>query len=403
MIGKILKQRYCIVEELGAGGEGHLYLAKDMELGTVWAIKELSIEKKREAEILRRLDHPAIPCMVDYAETEESCYLIMEYIHGKSLGQLLRENYVFSTEEILKIGEKLAEVCVYLHQQKPAIYYGDLKPDNIMRTDAGNLYLVDFGSAVPGYEHRNLVRMGTKGFAPPEQYEGRLCAASDIYALGKTLSSLLGKRGIWKFWKIPEFALFLWKCTRSKEEKRYQSMEQVRRILWKFQKKKGTGWKRIGLLGTLILGILWVASFFPLKEKVYPLEEALKIVTDQYYEEAFLSGEFSAVPWEEMEQQLQSFQKQYPKKEEQRRILLLLAVNAELQGQWDRAGVYYEQLLLYDHEYAEGYGKYGLFLLRTGKKKDSQNLWRKFVNTEIEWEDCRSVLLWKEKMECVVR
>ena len=86
--------RYCILEQVGAGGEGHLYLARDMELGNYWAVKELPLEKKREARLLRLLEHPSIPRMVDYVENGDHCYLIMEYIRGKSLGQMLKEGHV---------------------------------------------------------------------------------------------------------------------------------------------------------------------------------------------------------------------------------------------------------------------------------------------------------------------
>ena len=101
LTGMILKMRYCVVEEIGSGGEGHLYLARDMELGNYWAVKELPISKKREAKLLRLLEHPFVPRMVDYIEKEEACYLVMEFIRGKSLGQLQRVGHVFTAEEIL--------------------------------------------------------------------------------------------------------------------------------------------------------------------------------------------------------------------------------------------------------------------------------------------------------------
>ena len=127
LTGMILKMRYCVVEEIGSGGEGHLYLARDMELGNYWAVKELPISKKREAKLLRLLEHPFVPRMVDYIETEEACYLVMEFIRGKSLGQLQRVGHVFTAEEILSYSDTVLQVLEYLHNQKPPIYYGDLK------------------------------------------------------------------------------------------------------------------------------------------------------------------------------------------------------------------------------------------------------------------------------------
>ena len=87
LIGNVLKERYCIVEQLGHGGGGSLYLAKDMELGICRAVKEIPIAKKKEARLMQYLEYPAIPKIIDYMETGEYCYLIMEYIKGQSLGE----------------------------------------------------------------------------------------------------------------------------------------------------------------------------------------------------------------------------------------------------------------------------------------------------------------------------
>ena len=144
LTGMILKMRYCILEQAGSGGEGNLYLARDMELGNYWAVKELPICKKREARLLRLLEHPSIPRMIDYVENGDHCYLVMEYIRGKSLSQLYREGHVFTAEELLFLGDTVLTVLEYLHGQKPPVYYGDLKPDNLMLSDSGKLYLVDF-------------------------------------------------------------------------------------------------------------------------------------------------------------------------------------------------------------------------------------------------------------------
>ena len=81
---------------------------------------------------MRFLEQPAIPKMVDYVEEEEFCYLIMEYIKGQSLGELLRSGKRFSLREILALGKEIARVLEYLHSRKPPVCYGDLKPDNLM-------------------------------------------------------------------------------------------------------------------------------------------------------------------------------------------------------------------------------------------------------------------------------
>ena len=104
---------------------------------------------------------------------------------------------------------EISDVFSYFHGRKPPVYYGDLKPDNLMLGENGRLYLIDLGGAVNGYKYHHKVCTGTAGFAAPEQYEGKINAATDIYTFGKTLSALCGKtdcllfiRNMSLFWLI---------------------------------------------------------------------------------------------------------------------------------------------------------------------------------------------------------
>ena len=106
--------RYCVLEEIGSGGEGSLYLARDMELGCYRAVKEIPSDRKKEAKLLRLLEHPSMPQMIDYVENGDYCYLVMEYIRGKSLGQLQREGHIFSAEEILEYTVVITGILEYL-------------------------------------------------------------------------------------------------------------------------------------------------------------------------------------------------------------------------------------------------------------------------------------------------
>ena len=194
LIGTILKERYYVIERIGHGGGGSLYLARDMELGIFRAVKEIPIIKKKEVMLMQRLDHPAIPKIVDCVETEEDCYLIMEYIKGQSLEEILCSEKNFSIQETLARGKEITRVLEYLHNRKPPVCYGDLKPDNLMLSETGHLYLVDLGSAMFDHGKRKRICEGTKGYAAPEQYQGYLSPRSDIYALGKTMEKLCGKK-----------------------------------------------------------------------------------------------------------------------------------------------------------------------------------------------------------------
>ena len=234
LIGTILKERYYVIERIGHGGGGSLYLARDMELGIFRAVKEIPLIKKKEVMLMQRLDHPAIPKIVDCVETEEDCYLIMEYIKGQSLEEILCSEKNFSIQETLARGKEITRVLEYLHNRKPPVCYGDLKPDNLMLSETGHLYLVDLGSAMFDHGKRKRICEGTKGYAAPEQYQGYLSPRSDIYALGKTMEKLCGKKK-WQCFLYPEFFWFLFRCTRKQENYRYVDLEQLpgENVFWK--------------------------------------------------------------------------------------------------------------------------------------------------------------------------
>lgn len=139
----VLKDRYCILEQIGKGGSGTVYLAKDMNLGVLRAVKEIPSDCRKEADMMLKLSHPLLPGVADYVEDGERCYIIMEYIKGKSLGQYLKEGKIFTISDIMKIGTEAADILVYLHSRKPPVYYGDLKPDNLILNEDGRIYLVD--------------------------------------------------------------------------------------------------------------------------------------------------------------------------------------------------------------------------------------------------------------------
>lgn len=407
LIGIILKGRYCIIEQIGQGGEGSLYLARDMELGTLWAVKELPMERKKEAKLMRLLEHPALPKMTDYAERGEFCYLVMEYIRGKSLRQWLDEGRIFSLEEIMKIGLEITEVMTYFHTQKPAVYYGDLKPENVMLTENGRLYLVDLGSAVFGYREKQKICLGTPGYAAPEQHEGRMTAASDVYALGKTMAALCGKNKTRYILGNFRFGFLLRKCCRRDEKLRYPDMRTVQNEIQTALGKDIHISVRKGLfLLMMMLSVILIGIFRFSKQSERPLlEKRLTEVTRKYYTDAFLNNSFMDRKkiCSDAEIELQLLLKDYPETESQRKLLLMLALNGEIQGEEEHAAIYYEQLILYDEDYGEAYGQYGLFLCRNGLQEESIRLWERYrsqwrkgamepmeIETLKKWEERRN-------------
>lgn len=403
--GMVLKDRYCIVEQIGKGGSGNVYLARDMELGVFWAVKELPVSAKKEARLLASLEHHLLPKMADYTEKGQYCYIIMERINGEALGESLRNGKVFSIKEAVDCAISLTQVLGYLHTRKPPVFYGDLKPDNLMISESGKLYLVDLGSAVTGYRDRQGVCMGTQGFAAPEQYQGRVGKVSDVYGLGKTLEALLGKKKRWLFLFCPRLAFLIFRCCRKKETERYQDMKILEKKLQKIQKnileKKGKG-----ILAVIACALIFaVAAVLLLNgEKKPDFYEKLTEVTDLYYGEQFLNGNVKERKQicKKAEEMLQKLLHQHSDREEQKVILSELAFNSEYAGDEEHAAFYYEQMILYDGSFREAYGEYGMFLLRIGQEAASGKLWntymRKEKKEELDEGFCRNLQLWEEYM-----
>ena len=204
-IGTVIDGKYEILREIGRGGMSVVYLAMDTHLNKQWAVKE--IRKKgsgrndeivvnsllAEANLMKRLDHPSLPRIVDIIDNGVTIYVVMDYIEGESLDKILAEYGAQPEEKVINWAMQIADALSYLHGQKPPIIYRDMKPANVMLKPEGNIKIIDFGIARE-YKEQNLADttvLGTKGYAPPEQYSGQTDPRSDIYALGMTMHHLL--------------------------------------------------------------------------------------------------------------------------------------------------------------------------------------------------------------------
>lgn len=177
--GFVLDGKYRILSVIGQGGMSTVYLAVHERLKQKWAVKEISMEYCEnyemisrklivEADILKRLDHPGLPKIVDIIEKKDAIWMVMEFIEGKTLKEILNERGRIEEKEILIWGKQLCEVLSYLHSKKPSIIYRDLKPENIILKKTGRLVLIDFGTARE-YCYKNTacdaMYLGTKGYA----------------------------------------------------------------------------------------------------------------------------------------------------------------------------------------------------------------------------------------------
>lgn len=211
----VLKNRYIIAKKIAQGGMSAIYVAVDRENpGSSWVVKEMSesaiaageraetVESfRREAVMLRTLNHPNLVKVLDvFHEPDQGrWYMVMEYIKGKTLLEILLETPGNLPERrVLDWAAQCCDVLTYLHSQNPPIIYRDMKPGNVMEQSRdGVCKVIDFGIArfwKPGRSKDTLI-LGTPGYAPPEQYgKGQTQFSSDVYALGATLHHLLTGR-----------------------------------------------------------------------------------------------------------------------------------------------------------------------------------------------------------------
>ncbi|HEY1351913.1 MAG TPA: protein kinase [Ktedonobacteraceae bacterium] len=208
----IVAQRYLILKVAGRGGMSAIYLALDMRMDRRHvAIKEMSQQNlddterqeaiarfQQEAHLLGTLQHPNLPRIYDAFDSEGRSFLVMDYIDGKNLLQILQETArPLPVDQVLHYADQLCNVLAYLHAHNPPIIFRDLKPTNVIATREGQIYLIDFGIArfFKEGQPQDTIALGSPGYAPPEQHgSGQTSPRSDLYALGATLHCCLTNR-----------------------------------------------------------------------------------------------------------------------------------------------------------------------------------------------------------------
>lgn len=258
---------YEIKSVIGEGGMSTVYLAEHKRLHTRWAVKQVAKQQQSarfdflaESNILKRLQHPMLPRIVDIFEDEQYIYIVEDFVEGVTMEHMLREVGRIDEKTGLQWLRDLCGAFRYLHGQTPhPIIYRDMKPANVMIQPDGTLKIIDFGIAREYKQDSNAdtTYIGTRGYAAPEQFgTAQTDARTDIYALGVTMYHALTGKSPYEppYEFVPARQLnptlsrgteyILNKCVRAEPVDRYQSVDELFDDLdhiYKFDK----AWKKV--------------------------------------------------------------------------------------------------------------------------------------------------------------
>lgn len=265
--GTIVGGKYRICRLIGRGGASCVYLAEDVRLGARWAVKEVFPERMAdakslagviaEARLMKSLSHPALPRIVDLIYGEVSILIVMDFIDGTPLDRVLAAEGLPNAATAMEWTIQIAEILDYLHSLDPPVIYRDLKPANLILESGGRIRLIDFNAARryrPG-KARDTEPLGTRGYAPPEQYgKAQTDARSDLYALGVTIKEFCGSDRSGVLWQAAR------RCTEKNPADRFGSAAELISFL-KSKKVRSVSEEKIGSARLVLLTLILSAIF----------------------------------------------------------------------------------------------------------------------------------------------
>lgn len=250
-IGSVIDGKYKLLAIVGQGVTFKVYLAKDIRLNKCWAVKVHDKKSHnsniimqmalQEVNMVKKLEHPAIPKIIDMVDNENYFCIVEEYVEGDTLESLVSKMGPQPVDLVVDLGKQLCNAFGYLHSLNPPHIYRDVKPANIMLKPDGNIKIIDFG-IMRLYNAKATADencLGTLGYASPEHFggKGQTDARSDIYSLGVTLHRLLTGFNPSKDAPPPirsinanlpiELEHIISKCTQLNPNDRYQSCEEL--------------------------------------------------------------------------------------------------------------------------------------------------------------------------------
>ena len=330
-IGSIIDGKYKILNKIGQGGMSVVYLAMNERANKQWAIKEVRKDGVKdydvvrqgliaETDILKRLNHPHLPSIIDVIDRDDTFLIVTDYIEGKSLDHWLKKDGAQPQEKVVEWAKQICDVLGYLHSRKPPIIYRDLKPANVMLKPDGQIMIIDFGTAREFKETsiEDTSCLGTQGYAAPEQYggHGQTDARTDIYTLGATMYHLLTGHNP----SLPPYEMYpirrwnpalssglekiVLKCTQRNPNDRYQNcaelmyaLEHYGELDSAYRRKQSIKWKSfVASCALTVVSLAGSIGFKVAESKTIKnsydgyISEATKVTTQEeradYYEKA---------------------------------------------------------------------------------------------------------------------
>ena len=258
--------RYRIIEKLGEGSEGSVFLALYLPTEEFRAVKKIRTGEDtatcRELEMMKHLRCEHLPRIIDVLREGPYTYLVMEHVRGCGMDRVLGQGRCVRQDQVLEAALQITDALCYLESRDPPVCHLDIKPSNLIRRPDGRIMLVDFGAAWK--EKIPKTGMGTDGYAAPEQYDkqGITDVRTDIYALGAVLYRMLtGKTcsRVLKGSQIPNcsgsLASIIRKCMESRPEERFQSAKELRKQLLRLRRQERRRDLRIRILGALAIAL----------------------------------------------------------------------------------------------------------------------------------------------------
>lgn len=310
-IGSLIDGKYRVLNKCGQGGMSVVYMAINERANKTWAIKEVRKDGVQnfdvvkqglivETDLLKRLSHPNLPSIVDVIDSDDSFLIVMDFIEGRTLKDLLAEFGPQSQEDVIDWARQLCDVLGYLHSRRPPIIYRDMKPSNVMLKPDGTIVLFDFGTARE-YKFSSLedtTCLGTRGYAALEQYggHGQTDARTDIFCLGAAMYHLVTghnpSKPPYRMYPIRQWnqnlsaglESIIMKCTQQNPDDRYASCAELLYDLEHFGEVDiAYRKKQISKFRKFIVPAVVAAAFCVAALSLHYLENSEKKSTYDYY------------------------------------------------------------------------------------------------------------------------